>query len=165
MPAARNSRVGAMTVTAKETKNDAAVFRDSTVTVPNCFAGLGIAESFAFLGCCPVHAYRVDARCHSLASLSRRGHRATPQSHFCGGRDVGRTRAIPLSEASHTAEQGLALDAAVLIPVCGLTTALVRHKLAKQLKLLEISAWVAVAAVSFIVALLLLMFARSGFNH
>jgi hypothetical protein len=59
----------------------------------------------------------------------------------------------------------MALGAAVLIVVCGLTTAFVKHQPAKLLRLLEIFAWLAVVVVTSLLTLLLIMFARSGFNH
>jgi hypothetical protein len=59
----------------------------------------------------------------------------------------------------------VALGAAVLIAVCGLTTAFVKHKPARLLRLLEIFAWLSVAAATSLITLLLIMFARSGFNH
>jgi hypothetical protein len=59
----------------------------------------------------------------------------------------------------------MALGAAVLIAGCGLTATFVKHKPAGLLKFLEISAWLAAVGVTSMLALLLIGFARSGFNH
>jgi len=59
----------------------------------------------------------------------------------------------------------MALGAAVLIAVCGLTAAFVKHKPAGLLRFLEISAWLAAGGVTSLLAVLLIAFGRSGFNH
>jgi len=59
----------------------------------------------------------------------------------------------------------MALGAAVLIAVCGLIAAFVQHQPAKLLRLLEIFAWLAVVVITSLLTLLLIVFARSGFNH
>ena len=59
----------------------------------------------------------------------------------------------------------VALGAAILIAVCGLTAAFVNHKPARLLRLLEMVAWLTVVVVTSLTTLLLIMFARSRFNH
>lgn len=59
----------------------------------------------------------------------------------------------------------VALGAAILIVVCGLTAAFVQHQSAKLLRLLEIFAWLSVVIITSLLTLLLIVFARSGFNH
>ena len=78
----------------------------SGAVVPNRFAILGVAESFSVLGRCPLSPYCIDVRCYSIASLSRRNHRATSQSHYRRGCNVGGSWTVLLPRASHAAEQG-----------------------------------------------------------
>ncbi|HYL09803.1 MAG TPA: hypothetical protein VEU31_03615 [Candidatus Acidoferrales bacterium] len=59
----------------------------------------------------------------------------------------------------------MALGAAVLIAVCGLMAAFVKQTPARLLKLLEIFTWLAAVVVASALTLLLILFARSGFNH
>ena len=61
--------------------------------------------------------------------------------------------------------KNMALGAAILIAVCGLTAVFVKHKPARLLRLLEIFAWLTVVVATSLTTLLLIMFARSGFNH
>lgn len=58
----------------------------------------------------------------------------------------------------------MALGAAVLIAVCGLLAAFVKHKPAKLLRLLEIYAWLAVVVVTSLLTLLLIIFVRADFH-
>jgi hypothetical protein len=60
--------------------------------------------------------------------------------------------------------KNVALGAAALIAVCGLA-AFVKHKPARLFRLLEIFAWLTVVVATSLTTLLLIMLARSGFNH
>jgi hypothetical protein len=126
---------------------------------------LSASGGLAVLGRRPLCAYCVDARCCSIASLSRRNYRASSQSHFCRGCDFSGSGTVLLPRASHAASKDVALGAAVLIVVCGVTATFVKHQPAKLLRLLEIFAWLAVVVVTSLLTLLLIVFARSGFNH
>ena len=68
-------------------------------------------------------------------------------------------------EAVMRRSKNVALGAAALIAVCGLAAGFVRDKPTRLLRLVEIVAWLTVVVATSLTTLLLIMFARSGFNH